>query len=155
ADPAELSAFAQALAPWEDVGTGQTGPARATFRLAEIPAEPDGVPFGAGAGDEPRQPAAAASGERAGDEQGGAADRTPDGSWGGPAGPGTVRGGGRGRRGGHLVTVPGGGRGRPVRHSGSRPTGPPPAREPRATTGGMSLAGGLSSCCSPWPTPAC
>src|SRR5262249_38304269 len=34
------------LAPWEDVGTGQTGPARATFRLAEIPA--DEVP-GAGA----------------------------------------------------------------------------------------------------------
>src|SRR5262249_59367122 len=86
ADPAELSAFAQALAPWEDVGTGQTGPARATFRLAEIPAEPDGVPFGAGAGDEPRQPAAAASGERAGDEQGGAADGTPDGSWGGRRG---------------------------------------------------------------------
>src|SRR6516225_8708174 len=41
ADPAELSALAHALAPWEDVGTGQTGPARATFRLAEVPAEPD------------------------------------------------------------------------------------------------------------------
>ena len=41
ADPAELSALAQALAPWEDVGTGQTGPARATFRLAEVPTEPD------------------------------------------------------------------------------------------------------------------
>ena len=35
ADAAELSVLAAALAPWEDVGTGQTGPARATFRLAE------------------------------------------------------------------------------------------------------------------------
>src|SRR5262249_59625162 len=68
ADPAELSALAQALAPWEDIGTGQTGPARATFRLTEVPAEPDGVPFGAGAGGEPRQPAAAAAGQPGGDE---------------------------------------------------------------------------------------
>jgi hypothetical protein len=44
ADPGELSALATGLAPWEDVGTGQTGPARATFRLAEVPAGPgDGV----------------------------------------------------------------------------------------------------------------
>jgi SNF2 family DNA or RNA helicase len=35
ADPGELSVLAAKLAPWEDVGTGQTGPARATFRLAE------------------------------------------------------------------------------------------------------------------------
>ncbi|MBO0818374.1 MAG: DEAD/DEAH box helicase, partial [Actinobacteria bacterium] len=67
---AELSALAQALAPWEDVGTGRTGPARATFRLTEVPAEPDDGLFGVGAGDEPPEPAAAASGERAGDEPG-------------------------------------------------------------------------------------
>src|SRR5215472_11575351 len=53
ADPAELSALAQALAPWEDVGTGQTGPARATFRLAEVPAEPGYVLFAPLAADEP------------------------------------------------------------------------------------------------------
>jgi hypothetical protein len=53
ADPAELSALAQALAPWEDVGTGQTGPARATFRLTEVPAEPDDGLFAARAEDEP------------------------------------------------------------------------------------------------------
>src|SRR5215472_8075672 len=53
ADPAELSALAQALAPWEDVGTGQTGPARATFRLTEVPAEPDDGLFAALAEDEP------------------------------------------------------------------------------------------------------
>src|SRR5215469_4452322 len=53
ADPAELSALAHALAPWEDVGTGQTGPARATFRLTEVPAEPDDGLFAALAEDEP------------------------------------------------------------------------------------------------------
>src|SRR5215469_11382333 len=53
ADPAELSALAQALAPWEDVGTGQTGPARATFRLTEVPAEPDDGLFASLAEDEP------------------------------------------------------------------------------------------------------
>jgi SNF2 family DNA or RNA helicase len=47
ADPGELSALARALAPWEDIGTGKTGPARATFRLAEVTAEPDDMPFGA------------------------------------------------------------------------------------------------------------
>src|SRR5438067_1908658 len=47
ADPGELSALARALAPWEDIGTGKTGPARATFRLAEVTAEPDDVLFGA------------------------------------------------------------------------------------------------------------
>src|SRR5437773_1933653 len=47
ADPGELSALARALAPWEDIGTGKTGPARATFRLAEVTTEPDDVPFGA------------------------------------------------------------------------------------------------------------
>ena len=77
ADPGELSALARALAPWEDIGTGKTGPARATFRLAEVTAEPDdvlldanepGVP-GEHAGDEPaggvpgaREPAAPAVG---------------------------------------------------------------------------------------------
>jgi SNF2 family DNA or RNA helicase len=46
ADPGELSALARALAPWEDIGTGRTGPARATFRLAEVTEEPDDVLFG-------------------------------------------------------------------------------------------------------------
>jgi SNF2 family DNA or RNA helicase len=41
AAPAALAALAAALAPWDDVGTGQTGPARATFRLTEVPAESD------------------------------------------------------------------------------------------------------------------
>src|SRR5579859_2357641 len=53
ADPGELSTLARALAPWEDIGTGQTGPARATFRLAEVPAEPDDGLFGTPAGDQP------------------------------------------------------------------------------------------------------
>jgi SNF2 family DNA or RNA helicase len=47
ADPGELSALARALAPWEDIGTGKTGPARATFRLTEVTAEPDDVLLGA------------------------------------------------------------------------------------------------------------
>ena len=47
ADPGELDALARALAPWEDVGTGQTGPARATFRLAEVATDPDDDLFGA------------------------------------------------------------------------------------------------------------
>ena len=64
ADPAELSVLAQALAPWEDVGTGQTGPARATFRLTEVPAEPDDGLFAAFAGDLPAGLADGAGGER-------------------------------------------------------------------------------------------
>jgi SNF2 family DNA or RNA helicase len=35
AEPDELDALAQALQPWDDVGTGMVGPARATFRLSE------------------------------------------------------------------------------------------------------------------------
>jgi SNF2 family DNA or RNA helicase len=35
ADAAELDVLAQALQPWEDVGVGQTGSARAVFRLTE------------------------------------------------------------------------------------------------------------------------
>jgi SNF2 family DNA or RNA helicase len=35
AEPDELDALAQALRPWDDVGTGTVGPARATFRLSE------------------------------------------------------------------------------------------------------------------------
>ena len=69
ADPAELSALAQALAPWEDVGTGQTGPARATFRLTEVPVEPDDGLFAARAADEP-VPADSGSGSAAGGEAG-------------------------------------------------------------------------------------
>jgi SNF2 family DNA or RNA helicase len=40
AGPGELGALARALAPWEEVGTGETGPARATFRLTELPPGP-------------------------------------------------------------------------------------------------------------------
>ncbi|HUH69537.1 MAG TPA: DEAD/DEAH box helicase [Mycobacterium sp.] len=36
AEPDELDALAQALRPWDDVGTGTVGPATATFRLSEI-----------------------------------------------------------------------------------------------------------------------
>src|SRR5262250_2652399 len=57
ADPEELSALARALAPWEDVGTGQTGPARATFRLTEVAAALDDGLFGASAADLPARPA--------------------------------------------------------------------------------------------------
>jgi SNF2 family DNA or RNA helicase len=57
AGPGELSALARALAPWEDIGTGRTGPARATFRLAEVPAEPDDGLSGEHDEDEPAGPA--------------------------------------------------------------------------------------------------
>jgi SNF2 family DNA or RNA helicase len=44
ADQDELEALRQALRPWEDVGVGKIGPARAMFRLTEIePAAPDAV----------------------------------------------------------------------------------------------------------------
>jgi SNF2 family DNA or RNA helicase len=60
ADPAELAALAQALEPWEHVGTGQTGPARAVFRLAEVPAGQATLDEPAGAtqpgGPDPSQP---------------------------------------------------------------------------------------------------
>jgi SNF2 family DNA or RNA helicase len=39
ADADALDALAEALLPWEDVGTGKTGPARATFRLTETETE--------------------------------------------------------------------------------------------------------------------
>src|SRR5215831_6119080 len=93
ADPAELSALAQALAPWEDVGTGQTGPARATFRLTEVPVEPDDGLFGAGAEVEPG-PAGGESGGAARGGPGGAAGGEPGGAAGG--GPGGAAGGGPG-----------------------------------------------------------
>jgi SNF2 family DNA or RNA helicase len=41
ADPAELEVLADALRPWRDVGAGAPGPARATFRLAEMDRGPD------------------------------------------------------------------------------------------------------------------
>jgi SNF2 family DNA or RNA helicase len=98
ADPGELSALARALAPWEDVGTGQTGPARATFRLAEVPAEPDGGLFAApGQADtlpgEPPGPGPGAAGQRPGPGAGepagpaGAAGQRPGPGAGEPAGP--------------------------------------------------------------------
>ena len=59
ADAGELSALAAKLAPWEDVGTGQTGPARATFRLAEVPDDEDDAEPGGRAGQPaPGQPGA-------------------------------------------------------------------------------------------------
>ena len=36
AEPGEVDALAEELSPWGEVGTGQTGPARATFRLTEL-----------------------------------------------------------------------------------------------------------------------
>src|SRR5215472_6228991 len=56
ADPEELPALARALAPWEDIGTGKTGPARATFRLAEVTAEPDDMLFDSAGAAEPGVP---------------------------------------------------------------------------------------------------
>jgi SNF2 family DNA or RNA helicase len=104
ADPAELSALAQALAPWEDVGTGHTGPARATFRLAEVPAEPDDGLFAGLAEDEPiavggGSGAAGGSGGAVGDGLGGAAGNGPGPADGGSAaaavgGPGAAVAGG-------------------------------------------------------------
>ena len=46
AEPDELDALAQALRPWDDVGTGMVGPARATFRLTET--QPDDPETSAG-----------------------------------------------------------------------------------------------------------
>ncbi|HEY5985446.1 MAG TPA: DEAD/DEAH box helicase, partial [Streptosporangiaceae bacterium] len=40
ADPDDLDLLAQVLLPWDEVGTGHTGPARATFRLTEVPGTP-------------------------------------------------------------------------------------------------------------------
>jgi len=86
ADPGELSALARALAPWEDIGTGQTGPARATFRLAEVPAESGDALFGMRAEDGPIEaedghamggPADGVPGARDAGEPGGAADGMP------------------------------------------------------------------------------
>jgi SNF2 family DNA or RNA helicase len=42
ADPGELDLLAEALRPWDEEGTGRTGPARATFRLTEASAGPVG-----------------------------------------------------------------------------------------------------------------
>lgn len=40
ADADEVDALAEALQPWRELGTGQTGPARAMFRLVEMTDEP-------------------------------------------------------------------------------------------------------------------
>jgi SNF2 family DNA or RNA helicase len=78
ADPGELSALARALAPWEDIGTGKTGPARATFRLAEVTEERDDVLFGAAEPGVPEhEPADGAPGARE------PAETTPGGAPGG------------------------------------------------------------------------
>ena len=47
ADPGELDILAEALHPWNEVGTGLTGPARATFRLTEATDGPDADELGA------------------------------------------------------------------------------------------------------------
>ena len=41
ADPADLGELAESLQPWDEVGAGPTGPARATFRLSETEPEVD------------------------------------------------------------------------------------------------------------------
>jgi SNF2 family DNA or RNA helicase len=48
ASPDEIDLLAEALHPWDEVGTGLTGPARATFRLAEAAAGPGADEPGAG-----------------------------------------------------------------------------------------------------------
>ena len=55
ADSGELDALAEALRPWDDEGTGLTGPARVTFRLTEE---------AAGAAEEDRDAGAGADGGR-------------------------------------------------------------------------------------------
>ncbi|MGH3824509.1 MAG: SNF2 helicase-associated domain-containing protein, partial [Pseudonocardiaceae bacterium] len=50
ADPDELDALATALRPWEDVGVGKAGPARATFRLTETATNTDTEETPAGTG---------------------------------------------------------------------------------------------------------
>lgn len=42
----ELDALAEALRPWDDVGIGTVGPARATFRLSEVETENEETPAG-------------------------------------------------------------------------------------------------------------
>ena len=46
----ELEVFGQALLPWDGEGTGLTGPARVTFRLAETSSRPGRPPTGRRAG---------------------------------------------------------------------------------------------------------
>nr|MDQ3764349.1 ATP-dependent helicase [Actinomycetota bacterium] len=48
ADPDELDTLVKSLRPWEDVGVGKAGPARATFRLTEIETETEETPAGTG-----------------------------------------------------------------------------------------------------------
>ena len=48
ADPDEIDLLAEALHSWDEVGTGLTGPARATFRLAEATSEPRADELGNG-----------------------------------------------------------------------------------------------------------
>jgi SNF2 family DNA or RNA helicase len=92
ADPEELPVLARALAPWEDIGTGRTGPARATFRLAEVTAEPDDMLFGsagaAGPGVPEREPASGVPGSPeagqapvAGDGDAPGHDEAPEPGW--------------------------------------------------------------------------
>jgi SNF2 family DNA or RNA helicase len=87
ADPRDLGALAAALRPWDEAGAEQAGPARATFRLTEVPGEefPDaGLP-----GDET---AAALPGKGMGDEtvpgKEPAGEAAPSGA--GPPGTGTA-----------------------------------------------------------------
>ncbi len=147
ADPAELSALAQALAPWEDVGTGHTGPARATFRLAEVPAEPDVGLFAALAEDEPVTAgggfgAAGGSAGAVGNGWGGAAGDGPEAADGGS---GAAVAGGRGAADGESTD---GGSGGAVAGGSGADAG----LGARVTA---SRVGGWSSCSNRWPTRAC
>ena len=45
ADDAEVDALAGTLAPWAELGTGDTGPARATFRLTEVTSSDEEEPW--------------------------------------------------------------------------------------------------------------
>jgi SNF2 family DNA or RNA helicase len=63
ADPDELDALAVALRPWDEEGTGLTGPARVTFRLTEA--------IGRAIIDEPAEDAPYSTHEQEGDDGGG------------------------------------------------------------------------------------
>ncbi|MGH3856960.1 MAG: DEAD/DEAH box helicase, partial [Pseudonocardiaceae bacterium] len=52
ADSKELDTLVESLRPWEDIGIGKAGPARATFRLTETETEP-GAETDTGTGEKP------------------------------------------------------------------------------------------------------
>jgi SNF2 family DNA or RNA helicase len=68
ADAGDLEALIKALEPWEDVGAGQAGPARATFRLMEATDESAVVDAGWTDVDDLERPGADGRGPGAGEE---------------------------------------------------------------------------------------